>query len=43
VTKTHQDRIPDTYIRKQTLVNSERYITPELKEYEFDGIYLHHG
>jgi len=34
VTKTHQDRIPDTYIRKQTLVNSERYITPELKEYE---------
>ena len=34
VTKAHQDRIPETYIRKQTLVNSERYITPELKEYE---------
>jgi len=26
--------VPETYIRKQTLVNSERYITPELKEYE---------
>jgi len=34
VTKTHQDKVPETYIRKQTLVNSERYITPELKEYE---------
>lgn len=34
VTKAHQERIPETYIRKQTLVNSERYITPELKEYE---------
>ena len=28
------DRAPDNYIRKQTLVNGERYITPELKEYE---------
>ncbi len=34
VTKVHQDKVPDDYIRKQTLVNSERYITPELKEYE---------
>ncbi len=34
ITKTHQDRVPESYIRKQTLVGSERYITPELKEYE---------
>lgn len=34
VTKTHKDKAPDTWIRKQTLVNAERYITPELKEYE---------
>lgn len=34
VTKTHKDKAPDTWIRKQTLVNGERYITPELKEYE---------
>ncbi|MEA1972528.1 MAG: DNA mismatch repair protein MutS, partial [Candidatus Cloacimonadota bacterium] len=34
VTKKHKDKIPDHYIRKQTLVNSERYISPELKEYE---------
>ncbi len=34
VTKTHQERIPESYIRRQTLVGSERYITPELKEYE---------
>lgn len=34
VTKVHTDKVPDYYIRKQTLVNSERYITPELKEYE---------
>lgn len=34
ITKTHQERVPEEYIRKQTLVNSERYITPELKEYE---------
>jgi DNA mismatch repair protein MutS len=31
---TGDTRIPDDYIRKQTLVNAERYITPELKEYE---------
>ncbi len=34
VTKTHFDKVPDRYIRKQTLVNSERYITEELKEKE---------
>lgn len=34
VTHAHVDKIPDDYIRKQTLVNAERYITPELKEYE---------
>ncbi|NOZ07852.1 MAG: DNA mismatch repair protein MutS [FCB group bacterium] len=34
VTKTHTARVPDDYIRKQTLVNAERYFTPELKEYE---------
>ncbi|MCZ6639477.1 MAG: DNA mismatch repair protein MutS, partial [Candidatus Dadabacteria bacterium] len=34
VTKTHQSSVPEHYIRKQTLVNAERYITQELKEYE---------
>jgi DNA mismatch repair protein MutS len=34
VTKANLDAVPEEYIRKQTLVNSERYITPELKEYE---------
>lgn len=34
VTKVHQSKVPDTFIRKQTLVNAERYITPELKEIE---------
>lgn len=34
VTHTHRDKIPDTFIRKQTLKNAERFITPELKEYE---------
>ncbi len=34
VTNTHKDKVPDEWLRKQTLVNSERYITPELKEYE---------
>jgi len=34
VSRTQSDAVPDTYIRKQTLVNAERYITPELKEYE---------
>ncbi len=34
VTKANVNLVPDHYIRKQTLVNAERYITPELKEYE---------
>ena len=34
VTNAHKDKVPDEWIRKQTLVNSERYITEELKEYE---------
>jgi DNA mismatch repair protein MutS len=34
ITKSNLDRVPQEYIRKQTLVNAERFITPELKEYE---------
>ena len=34
ITNVHKDKVPDRYIRKQTLVNAERYITPELKEWE---------
>jgi len=34
VTNSHKDNVPEDYIRKQTLKNCERYITPELKEYE---------
>ncbi|MDR8393054.1 DNA mismatch repair protein MutS [Aliifodinibius sp. S!AR15-10] len=34
VTNTHTDKVPEHFNRKQTLVNSERYITPELKEVE---------
>lgn len=34
VTKPHVHKVPEDFIRKQTLVNSERYITPDLKEYE---------
>ncbi|MEZ5037351.1 MAG: DNA mismatch repair protein MutS [Chitinophagales bacterium] len=34
VRNTHKEKVPDTWIRKQTLVSAERYITPELKEYE---------
>jgi len=34
VTNTHKDKVPAEWIRKQTLVNAERYITQELKEYE---------
>src|SRR5690606_10344445 len=33
-THTHRDKVPETWVRKQTLVNAERYITEELKEYE---------
>jgi DNA mismatch repair protein MutS len=34
VTNTHKDKVPADWMRKQTLSNAERYITPELKEYE---------
>ena len=34
VTHAHREKVPADWIRKQTLVNAERYITPELKEYE---------
>ena len=34
VTNAHKEKVPDHFIRKQTLVNAERYITPELKEIE---------
>jgi DNA mismatch repair protein MutS len=34
ITNAHKERIPEDFIRKQTLVNAERYITPELKEIE---------
>jgi DNA mismatch repair protein MutS len=34
ITHANAEKVPDDYVRKQTLVNAERYITPELKEYE---------
>lgn len=34
VRNTHKDKVPESWIRKQTLTNAERYITQELKEYE---------
>ena len=34
ITNAHRDKIPAEYIRKQTIKNAERYVTPELKEYE---------
>jgi DNA mismatch repair protein MutS len=34
VRNVHKDKVPENWIRKQTLVSAERYITPELKEYE---------
>ena len=34
ISNAHKEKVPDNYIRKQTLVNSERYITPDLKTYE---------
>lgn len=34
VTHSHKEKVPETWIRKQTLTNAERYITPELKSYE---------
>ncbi len=36
VTKKNLDRVPEEYIRKQSLVNAERFISPELKEYEVE-------
>ena len=34
VSKANVDRVPEDYVRRQTLVNAERYVTPEMKEYE---------
>jgi DNA mismatch repair protein MutS len=34
VSRSHLERVPDDYVRKQTLVNAERFITPELKDFE---------
>ncbi|MBL7074973.1 DNA mismatch repair protein MutS [candidate division KSB1 bacterium] len=34
ITRSHLSKVPPEYIRRQTLVNAERFITPELKEYE---------
>jgi len=34
VSHTHQDKVPEHYIKRQTLTNAERYITPQLKEFE---------
>ena len=34
VTNLHKTKVPETWMRKQTLANAERYITPELKNYE---------
>ncbi len=34
VTNTHKNKVPSAWMRKQTLANAERYITPELKDYE---------
>jgi len=39
VTHAHRDRVPDDYVRKQTLANAERYVTPRLKEAE--AVILH--
>lgn len=41
VSKLHSDKVPDHYIRKQTLVNAERFITPELKDFEQKVIGAH--
>ena len=38
ISKTHSDKVPDNYIRRQTLKHAERYITPELKEYENEAL-----
>ncbi len=41
VTHTHKDKVPAHWIRKQTLVNAERFITEELKKYEEKILYAH--
>ncbi len=41
VSKLQADKVPDSYIRKQTLVNAERFITPELKEFENSVVGAH--
>jgi DNA mismatch repair protein MutS len=38
VTNPHRDRVPDDYVRKQTMKNAERYITDELKKYEAEAL-----
>jgi DNA mismatch repair protein MutS len=38
ITNTHRERVPDDYVRKQTLKNAERYITDELKQYENEAM-----
>ena len=40
VTKTHLSQVPNDFIRKQTLVNAERFITEELKEFEVQVLHL---
>jgi DNA mismatch repair protein MutS len=39
ITKSNYDLVPDTYIRKQTLANCERFVTGELKEFENMGVW----
>ena len=41
VSRTHQDKVPDRYIRRQSLVNVERFVTEELKEYELKVLGAH--
>ncbi|MDE6668759.1 MAG: DNA mismatch repair protein MutS [Muribaculaceae bacterium] len=43
VRNTHRSKVPPEWIRKQTLVNAERYITPELKEYEQKILHAQEG
>ena len=42
VRNTHKDKVPETWIRKQTLTGAERYITEELKEYRFNALLCKH-
>ena len=43
VTNSFKDLVPDYYVRKQTLTNAERYITPELKELRIPFLELRTG